>query len=146
MKLRALELDDAKEAARVLRASFDERLPWLAGLHTPDEDVRFFRHQVLPGSQAYGAFDDVRLIGIIAFREGWIDHLYVLPNAQRRGIGAALLAVATSAWPDLSLWTFQRNVGARNFYERHGFIAVEETDGSLNEEKEPDVRYRWRRP
>jgi hypothetical protein len=29
------------------------------------------------------------------------------------------------------------------FYERHGFMAIEFTDGSGNEEKEPDVLYRW---
>ena len=31
------------------------------------------------------------------------------------------------------------------FYERHGFTAVEWTDGD-NEEGEPDVRMVWRRP
>jgi GNAT superfamily N-acetyltransferase len=121
-------------------------MPWLAGLHTPDEDVWFVRDHVLMASRVYGAMDDGTLIGFIAFREGWIDQLYVLPEAQGRGVGTALLAVATSAWPDLSLWTFQRNTGARRFYERHGFIAVETTDGNSNEEKEPDVRYHWHGP
>ena len=37
---------------------------------------------------------------------------------------------------------FQKNEGARRFYERHGFTAVEWTDGD-NEEGAPDVRYRW---
>ena len=47
--------------------------------------------------------------------------------------------------PDgFSLWTFQKNEGARRFYERHGFDAVELTDGSGNMEREPDVRYAWR--
>ena len=41
----------------------------------------------------------------------------------------------------LRLWTFQRNAGARRFYERNRFIAVEFGDGSGNEEGEPDVRY-----
>ncbi|MYU47846.1 GNAT family N-acetyltransferase, partial [Streptomyces sp. SID7803] len=43
----------------------------------------------------------------------------------------------------LALYAFQRNAAARAFYERHGFIAVAFDDGSRNEEKEPDVRYRW---
>ena len=29
------------------------------------------------------------------------------------------------------------------FYARHGFVAVERTDGAGNEEREPDVRYVW---
>ena len=39
----------------------------------------------------------------------------------------------------LQLWVFQRNVGARRFYERHGFTLTELTDGSRNEEREPDA-------
>jgi hypothetical protein len=42
------------------------------------------------------------------------------------------------------LWTFQVNGPARRFYERHGFIAVERTDGHGNEEREPDIGYIWR--
>jgi phosphinothricin acetyltransferase len=44
----------------------------------------------------------------------------------------------------IQLWTFQSNSGARRFYERHGFVAVQTTEGD-NEEKAPDVRYVWRR-
>jgi GNAT superfamily N-acetyltransferase len=43
----------------------------------------------------------------------------------------------------LELWTFQVNAPARRFYERNGFVAVELTDGTGNEEREPDMRYRW---
>jgi hypothetical protein len=43
------------------------------------------------------------------------------------------------------LWTFQRNAPARRFYEKEGFVAVRETDGSGNEEREPDVLYLWKR-
>lgn len=44
---------------------------------------------------------------------------------------------------ELSLYTFQRNSAARAFYEGHGFVAEAYDDGSRNEEKEPDVLYRW---
>lgn len=43
----------------------------------------------------------------------------------------------------LDLHVFQQNTGARRFYERHGFVLVEERDGSGNEEKLPDAHYRW---
>ena len=42
----------------------------------------------------------------------------------------------------MQLWAFQSNTGALRFYERHGFVAVEETDGD-NEEGAPDLRMRW---
>jgi ribosomal protein S18 acetylase RimI-like enzyme len=54
------------------------------------------------------------------------------------------MSLAKRRRPDgLALWTFQVNVAAQRFYERHGFIAVERTDGLRNEEREPDVRYVW---
>jgi GNAT superfamily N-acetyltransferase len=83
--------------------------------------------------------------GIIAFREGWIEQLYVVPAAQGRGIGTELLEVAKRVSDRLELWTFQRNTPARSFYEARGFELVGATDGSRNEEREPDARYLWLR-
>jgi putative acetyltransferase len=135
----------AAAAAQVHRRSFDARLPWLAGLHTPEEDVSFFQDHVFRDCSVWGVFAGDALAGMIAFRRGWIEQLYVLPEHQGRGIGRALLGVAQSGAEALELWTFQRNAEARAFYERHGFAAVEFTDGTGNAEREPDVRYLWRR-
>jgi GNAT superfamily N-acetyltransferase len=143
--LRQLAIDDMDRAAVVLRMSFDEAFPDLAGLHTPDEDLWFFREHVFATCQLWGYFDGKELLGFIAFREGWIDQFYVLPSSQGRGIGTALLQVAQSKSGYLSLWTFLRNTNARRFYEKHHFIFVKETDGTRNEEKEPDAMYSWLR-
>jgi ribosomal protein S18 acetylase RimI-like enzyme len=142
--LRQLALEDMDSAAGVHRRSFDRALPTLVGLHTPDEDRWFFKERVFAACRIWGYFEDTVLIGFIAFREGWIDQLYVLPSSQGRGVGAALLQVAQSKSDCLSLWTFQRNQSARRFYEKHGFVLVKETDGARNEEKEPDAMYTWR--
>lgn len=141
--LRQLELEDMDRAAAVLRASFDHALPNLAGLHTPEEDRSLFRKHLFTTCELWGYFDRFELVGVIAFREGWIDQLYVAPWSQRQGVGTALLQVAQSQSRTLKLWTFQRNEVARRFYERHGFTLIEETDGSANEEKEPDAMYSW---
>jgi GNAT superfamily N-acetyltransferase len=143
--LRQLELADMDTAARVLRTAFDHALPSLAGLHTPQEDQWFFRERVFKTSQVWGAFDSAAMIGLLAFREDWIDHLYVLPKAQARGIGTELLQVAQRSFDRLHLWTFQCNMRARLFYEARGFVLVQETDGARNEEKEPDALYLWTR-
>ena len=142
MTIRRLELAELDAAAAVHRSAFDDRLPWLAGVHTPEEDRSYFRERVSTICEIWGAFEDETLVGIIAFREDWIDHLYVLPSAQRRGVGTTLLEIAKSAFPRLHLWTFQRNIAARNFYEARGFIPVRQTDGD-NDENEPDTLYRW---
>jgi GNAT superfamily N-acetyltransferase len=118
-------------------------LPSLAGLHTPEEDRWFFRERMFTTCELWGYFDNLRLVGIIAFREGWIDQLYVLPSSQGCGVGTALLQTAKSRSSSLSLWTFQRNRNARRFYEGRGFTLIKETDGSANEEKEPDALYYW---
>lgn len=133
------------EAALVLRRSFDDQYPWLAGLHTPEEDRTFFREILFPSCQIWGAIAK-GLIGIIAFQPDKVEQLYVLPNCQGQGAGGALLAVAMSQSNQLDLWTFQRNSRARRFYEMKGFVAIRETDGRDNEESEPDVLYRWERP
>jgi uncharacterized glyoxalase superfamily protein PhnB len=75
--------------------------------------------------------------------DDWIDHLYVDPDSTGRGVGSQLVAVAKTLRPSgVHLWTFESNTRARRFYERHGFVAVERTDGD-NEEGAPDVRYQW---
>ncbi|MGY4479506.1 ribosomal protein S18 acetylase RimI-like enzyme [Bradyrhizobium sp. USDA 3364] len=145
MNIRRLALADMDAAARVHRAAFDHALPWLTGLHTPDQDRWFYRERMFAACALWGAFDGEAMAGLIAFHDVWIEQLYVLPAAQGRGIGGALLAIAQQGADRLQLWTFQRNARARGFYEKHGFVPVEETDGSRNEEKEPDLRYLWTR-
>ena len=143
MMLRQLQLADMDAASRVHRAAFDRALPWLAGIHTPQEDRWFFRERLFKTCELWGAFDDAALTGLIAFREGWIDQLYVLPEAQRRGTGSQLLQKAKDTVARLHLWTFQRNQPARRFYEARGFVLVRKTNGAGNEEREPDALYLW---
>lgn len=134
---------DADAVAVVLRRAFDDRLPWLAGRHTPEADRAFFRAEF--GRARFLGVRGEGLLGFAALADGWLHHLYVLPAHQGRGIGSALLGAAKMRADMLQLWTFQRNLPARRFYEARGFVAIRETDGARNEEREPDVLYRWRR-
>lgn len=143
--VRRLDEAEMDAAARVLRLSFDAQYPRLTGLHTPEEDRFFLREILYPSCEIWGAIAE-ELIGIIAFRPGRIEQLYVRPGYQEQGAGSALLAVAMSQSDVLELWTFQSNDRARRFYETRGFVAIRETDGRDNEEREPDVLYRWERP
>lgn len=108
-----------------------------------DESVRDWFSAVLSvRDQVWVAEDGGVLVGFIALqRPDWVDQLYVDGAQAGRGIGGALMAVAArELGPRLQLWTFQSNLGARRFYERLGFVAVEMTDGD-NEEGAPDMRY-----
>lgn len=73
--------------------------------------------------------------------------LHTHPDFIGRGAGRLLVDAAKRCGEDaLELWCFQANFRARRFYERLGFEAIAFTDGRDNEEKMPDIRYRWRRP
>jgi GNAT superfamily N-acetyltransferase len=88
-----------------------------------------------------------RILGFAGVSGGELTHLYTDPPAQKRGVGRTLLDHVKTLQPDgLELWVFQKNEGARRFYERHGFQLVRLTDGAGNMEQEPDALYEWRRP
>jgi GNAT superfamily N-acetyltransferase len=91
--------------------------------------------------------DDRRILGFAGVSGSELTHLYTDPPAQKRGVGRALLDHVKSLQPEgLELWVFQKNQGARRFYERHGFKLLKLTDGATNMEQEPDALYEWRQP
>jgi ribosomal protein S18 acetylase RimI-like enzyme len=104
----------------------------------------FFRGRVVCELETWVALEDRAVVGFATVDEGDLDHLYVAPAAQGQGVGTALLDLVKALRPDgFELWVFQRNEGARRFYERHGCVLLRETDGSRNMEREPDARYGW---
>lgn len=137
--------EDASEIAEIHMAARATAMPWLAVVHPPHEVRYYFETVVLPGADVRVARIDGVISGFMALRDNWIDHLYLAPGTWRQGLGRRLLQEAMAARLELELWTFQRNDRARRFYESFGFMAVEFTDGSANEEREPDVRYVWKR-
>jgi ribosomal protein S18 acetylase RimI-like enzyme len=145
LKLRRATLDDMPNLARLHRRTVQTSLPFLPTLHTPAEDEWWFRERLFATNEVWLAEDGEGTVGYIAFRPDFIEHLFIQPEAQNVGLGVRLLEKAMEASAELSLWTFQQNLRARRFYERHGFTVVTETDGADNEEKMPDVLYRWRR-
>jgi putative acetyltransferase len=128
--LRRALREESDAVAALFRLSRLTALPCLPDLHTPDEDRAFFRDRVFAECSVWVAPCEGSLAGFCAFRDGWVDHLYVAPEQYGQ--------------QELCLWTFQRNGNARRFYESHGFV-VERLTAGENEEREPDVLYRWRR-
>jgi GNAT superfamily N-acetyltransferase len=148
--LRAATAADAPRVAEILLASRAAHLPYLPLVHPP-ADVRAWVAGVLMPSGGVRVADvggELRAMAAHAVDNGcgWIEQLYVEPGFTGRGLGEALLQLclaelhAAGAHP-VRLWCFQANTGARRFYERHGFVAVDFTDGRGNEEGCPDVLY-----
>jgi putative acetyltransferase len=127
----------------VFRDARRARLPFTLDLHDAHEDRHYLSGTVLPNNQVWVAESDGRAVAFIAFAPGWVNHLYVAPDHQRRGLGRRLLDVAKASSASLELWAFEANGPAIAFYEREGFRVVERTDGAANEARMPDVRMRW---
>ncbi|HEX2424413.1 MAG TPA: GNAT family N-acetyltransferase [Actinomycetota bacterium] len=144
VRLRRATFEDAGAIAEVFIASFGS-LTFLPRLHTDDEHRAFIANVVLPQQEVVVAEDEAGIAGFIAMAHGdLIEHLYVRPDRQRRGIGTALLDEAKARMPGgFRLWVFQQNDQARRFYERNRLAVLELTDGSGNEEKTPDALYGW---
>lgn len=144
IELRRASQADAGAIADIHTAARREAMPWLAVVHTDEETRDWVANVVLPDQEVWVAEIDGEVVGYASIDGAELNDLYVRPGFQGRGIGTALMAKVRELSPgELSLWTFQRNTAARRFYERHGFAPLELTDGSGNEEREPDVRYRW---
>jgi GNAT superfamily N-acetyltransferase len=89
--------------------------------------------------------EEERIVGFAGLSGSELTHLYTDPSAQNRGVGRTLLDHVKNLRPErLELWVFQKNEGARRFYERQGFVLVRLTDGARNIEREPDALYEWR--
>ncbi len=143
--LRRAEPADALAAANVWLRSYTAALPAFRRAHSDDEVRAWFRDVVVPTRETWVADAGGSVVGLLVLAPGDLDQLYLDPDWRGRGIGDRLVALAKERYPEgLELWTFQANEPACRFYERHGFVAVERTDGSGNEERQPDVRYVWR--
>jgi GNAT superfamily N-acetyltransferase len=144
--IRSARAADAPAIARLMRSSKAEAMPWLAVTHTLEEDDGWVAGVLLPADDvrvAVSSADPDVLVGVLALSPGWVNHLYIATSEQGRGVGSRMLRLAQeTTTEDLQLWAFQRNTRARTFYEARGFVDMDRTDGD-NEEREPDVLYRW---
>jgi ribosomal protein S18 acetylase RimI-like enzyme len=133
-----------RELARIFCEARKDRLQFQMDLHDEDEDRGFLSGVVLPTNRVWVAEIDGRPAGFIAFVDGWVNHLYIAPKFQRRGLGNRLLNIAKESSSSLQLWVFAVNGPAIQFYENEGFRIVERTDGTANEAKMPDVLMAWK--
>jgi ribosomal protein S18 acetylase RimI-like enzyme len=145
LEIRRARAEDLEAAIAVWRHARWDAQPWLEERmgHTHDDDRRHFRDVVMRDTEVWLAVEEGEIVGLIALGPGKVEQLHVEPRCQGRGIGTALLDHAKALTPDgITLFTHQRNVRARAFYERRGFHVLA-LGVSPPPECEPDVEYRW---
>jgi putative acetyltransferase len=133
---------DADAVGRVFVRARDEMtyLPRIV-----DKDRPKLGGWIVERHEVWVAEEDGRIVGFAGLHPGLLEHLYVEPTEQNRGIGTALLEHVKASLPDgFEFWVFQKNEAGRRFYERHGARLVRLTDGADNMEREPDALYEWR--
>jgi ribosomal protein S18 acetylase RimI-like enzyme len=143
MRIRKAAAADSLRCAEVHTLA-RQSMRYLPPLHASAEVLTWMRDVVMARQRVWVAEIGGCIVGYAALGGGLLTNLYVEPGYQRRGVGTALLARVKAAVPvGFSLWTFQPNLDAIRFYERHGFRTVRETDGSANEERVPDRLMHW---
>ena len=136
---------DADAIAELFFASY-RLLTFLPMLHPIEDYRRFVAGVLLKECVVTVIEDDTGIISFLAVQDEEVRQFYTRPDRIGCGAGTELIEAAKSSGvAALELWCFQANDRARRFYEARGFRAIRFTDGADNEERMPDVRYRWDR-
>jgi len=132
-------VEQGDEIARLFCRTREFSLPYLPRLHTVEEDRSYFKERVFADCEVCMGREASMIVGFRAYRTGWIDHLYVDPESQGRGVGTTLIRTPMSVQSELRLWVFERNEFAIRFYRSKGFELTQTTDRRTNEERLPDA-------
>jgi len=135
-------LEDAADCSEILHEWIYEN-PWFPN-HAPESASEQSMRSRIENDTVYVAKNRMGTNGFIAFSKGYLDCLYLTPEARNHGLGAHLLARAKADNPGgLSLWVLAQNQAAVRFYAREGFRETARGDGADNEEGLPDIRMQW---
>lgn len=146
--LRKATIENANAIANVYLSSRKKLVSFAPLVHSDDSIFQWIRDVLIPEEQVIVAEENGIVIGMMSLTkdEGAdrINQFYILPDAVGQGVGTLMIEMAKSILGSpIQLYTFQENIRARQFYERHGFQIVEFDDGSGNEENCPAVLYEW---
>lgn len=121
----------ATEAAVSIAARLTAMDPWQRLGYRADALTRYLT-QESPALTRWSVVCDDVLAGVVTVRFPWLrgpylELLAVFPEAQGRGVGAAVLGwLQSAAAHEGNLWVMVStfNESAHRFYRRHGFAAI----------------------
>jgi putative acetyltransferase len=83
--------------------------------------------QYLPIAQTWVYEEDRKVVGFISLINKTVGGLFVKPSRQGQGIGKALMNQGVRLRGKLEVDVFELNSIGRNFYQKYGFVEVEES-------------------
>jgi ribosomal protein S18 acetylase RimI-like enzyme len=163
--IRSATISDAREIARVHVSSwlstYRGLLPddFLESLSETNYTERWKRVITEGTSKVVVAEEGVDVVGFASGGreragergfEGEIYAIYVLDDAQRRGVGRELVRAMVDGLRELGLgnmiiWVLRDNRSARDFYERLGGVYVRSQPITIGSATLEEVSYGWRR-
>lgn len=134
VEVRAAALTDLDAIVVVNRAAATEAYaPIFDGVPYPEERVRARYQQLLNdgSTQLFIAEEAGKPVGYAAARPGRLEALYVAPQWWGTGLADTLYERAAQvAGSDAKLWVLRDNERGRRFWERRGWRATGEVDGT----------------
>ena len=110
--------------------------------HPIEQQIEHLLLKVVPSFAVQVALRGEEIVGFLASNAESVSKLYVRVSWHGRGIGTQLLNLAKEqSSGTLWLFTFARNLVARRFYEKHGFVPV--AFGFEPMWQLEDVKYQW---
>ena len=127
MEIRAAQAEEFETIAAIWYASASQMDGGAPVLDDPSTLVDRIVSSLADGWNLTVAIVDERIVGLLATipKDCVLDQLFVAPEAQRQGIGAALLDQAKQQLATgFTLRTPVTNIGGHRFYERHGLRVI----------------------
>lgn len=99
------------------------------------EQLPAMRTVYLPFAQVWVYEDAGQVLGFYALVEDQLAAIFVAPQQQGQGVGAALMQHAKAQRPQLELQVYRDNHASRAFYRAHGWVdeaeSVDEATGQV---------------
>lgn len=91
-----------------------------------ESKVNDMRDVYIPASETFIFESEGKVNGFYSLYGDNLAAIFVAPELQGNGIGAALLDDAKNRRKNLRLTVYKENIPSINFYEKQGFIGIDE--------------------
>ncbi len=91
--------------------------------HAHKDDLRDI---YLPIAETWIAEEDGEIVGFISLLDKYIGALFIKPSWQGQLVGTKLINQVTQIKDTLTVGVYKKNQKARQFYEKRGFVFVNE--------------------